>query len=181
MSVRVMCVGRSSRLAAVALVALLSGCSLFTKKDARACPRVEIVSDLSRIVKFGNGPGRDLSDVVYSARFDDVKSGCTYDETGVTIEMTVALLGERGRAGLALPTSDVTYFVAITDRTQNIVAKQVFTSKFNFPDKGLASINDELVQRIPLAKTAPGSDHTLILGFQLTPEEIDFNDRNRGG
>jgi hypothetical protein len=181
MSVHVSCAGRSSRLAAVALVALLSGCSMFSKKDPRGCPRVEIVSDLSRIVKFGNGPGRDLSDVVYSARIDDVKSGCTYDENGVTVEMTVSLLGERGRAGLALPTSDVTYFVAITDRTQNIVAKRLFTSKFTFPDKGLASINDELVQRIPLAPTAPGSDHTLILGFQLSPEEIDFNDKNRGG
>jgi hypothetical protein len=45
----------------------------------------------------------------------------------------------------------------------------------------VASINDELVERIPLAATAPGSDHTLILGFQLTPEEIDFNEKHRGG
>jgi hypothetical protein len=180
MGTGVMCVGRSSRLAAVALVVLLSGCSLFSKKDARACPHVEIVSDLSRVVKFGNGPGRDLSDVVYSARIDDVKSNCTYDGTGVTVEMTVSLLGERGRAGLALPTSDVSYFVAIIDRAQNIIAKRVFTSTFTFPDKGLASINDEFVQRIPLAPTAPGSDHTVILGFQLSREEIDFNDKNRG-
>jgi hypothetical protein len=75
----------------------------------------------------------------------------------------------------------VTYFVAITDRSQNIVAKQAFTSQFNFSDKATAAIDDELVQRIPLAPTAPGSDHTLILGFQLTPEEIDFNAKNRGG
>jgi len=174
-------IGRGSRLAAVALAALLSGCSLFSKKDERACPRVEIVSDLSHIVKFRDGPGRDLNDVVYTARLDDVKSSCKYDKTGVTIEMTVSLLGDRGRAGLALPTADATYFVAITDRNQNIVAKQIFTSKFIFPDKGMAGIDDELVQRIPLAPTTPGSDHTLILGFQLTPEEIDFNAKNRGG
>jgi hypothetical protein len=165
----------------VALVALLSGCSWFSKKDTRACPRIEIVSDLSRVVKFRDGLGRDLSDVLYTARFDDVKTGCSYDKTGVTIEMTVSLVGQRGRAGLTLPTGDVTYFVAITDRTQNIVAKQTFTSRFDFADKATAAIDDELVQRIPLAPTAPGSDHTLILGFQLTPEEIDFNAKNRGG
>jgi hypothetical protein len=174
-------IGQGSRLAAVALVALLAGCSLFEKKDTRACPRVEIVSDLSRLVKFRPGPTRDLNDVLYTARFDDVKTGCTYDKTGVTVEMTVSLRGERGRAGLALPTGDVTYFVAITDRNQNIAAKQNFTSQFTFPDKGTAAIDDELVQRIPLRPTAPGSDHTLILGFQLTPEEIDFNAKNRGG
>jgi hypothetical protein len=181
MSIGVMRIGQASRLAAVALVALLSGCSLFSKKDARACPRMEIVSDLSRLVKFRDGPGRDLNDVVYMARFDDVKTGCSYDKAGVTVEMTVSLIGERGRAGLALPKAEVTYFVAITDRSQNIVAKQAFTSQFDFSDKATAAIDDELVQRIPLAETAPGSDHTLILGFQLTPEEIDFNAKNRGG
>jgi hypothetical protein len=170
-----------SRLAAAALVALLSGCSLFSKKDERACPRVEIVSDLSRLVKFKDGPGRDLGDVAYSARFDDVKTGCKYDKTGVTIEMTVSLLAERGRAGAGLPKSDGTYFVALNHRAQNNIAKQLFTSSFEFPEKGLAAINDELEQRIPLAPTAPGSDHTLILGFQLTPEAIDFNAKGRRG
>jgi hypothetical protein len=181
MSIGVRRIGRCSRLATVGLVVLLAGCSLLEKKDTRACPRVEIVSDLSRLVKFRPGPTRDLNDVLYNARFDDVKTGCTYDKTGVSVEMTVSLRGERGRAGLTLPIADVTYFVAITDRNQNIVAKQTFTSQFTFPDKGMAAINDDLTQRIPLAPTTPATDHTLILGFQLTPEEIDFNAKNRGG
>lgn len=180
-SIGVRKIGRVSRLAMVALVALLSGCSLFEKKDTRACPRVEIVSDLSRLVKFREGPGRDLNDVLYNARFDDVKTGCSYDKTGVTVEMTVSLIGQRGRAGLTLPAGDVTYFVAITDRNQNIVAKRTFTSRFDFSGKPTAAIDDELVQRIPLAPTTPATDHNLILGFQLTPEEIDFNAKNRGG
>lgn len=169
------------RLAAAALFVLLSGCSLLAKKDERTCPRVEVVGDLSRLVKFRDGPGRDLSDVLYSARIDDVKSSCKYDKTGVTIDMIVSLVGERGRAGAGAAKSDVSYFVAITDRTQNIVAKRVFTSPFEFSDAGSATISDELDQRIPLAPTAPGSDHTLIVGFQLTPEEIDFNAKRHGG
>ena len=170
------------RLAAVALVALLSGCSSWlAKKDERACPRIEVVSDLSRIAKFRDGPGRDLGDLLYTARFDDVKSGCAYDKTGVTVEMTVSLLGERGRAGAKQPKLDVTYFVAIMDAKRNILNKERFTSPFDFSENKVASINDELVERIPLAATAPGSDHTLILGFQLTPEEIDFNEKHRGG
>jgi hypothetical protein len=170
------------RLAAVALAALLSGCSSWlAKKDERACPRIEIVSDLSRIAKFRDGPGRDLSDLLYTARFDDVKSGCAYDKTGVTVDMTVSLLAERGRAGEKQPKVDVTYFVAIMDAKRNILNEERFTSPFDFSDNKVATINDELVERIPLAATAPGSDHTLILGFQLTPEEIDFNEKHRGG
>jgi|SRR4051794_13981707 hypothetical protein len=181
MPVEVKRIRQGARLTALALVALLSGCSLFEKKDERACPRIEIVRDLSRLVKFRNGAGRDLNDVLYTARFDDVKTKCGYDKTGVSIDMTVSLVGERGRAGLTLPNVDVIYFVAITDRNQNIVAKRTFTSQFTFPEKGMAGIDDELTQRIPLEPTTPATDHTLILGFQLTPEEIDFNAKNRGG
>lgn len=170
------------RLAAVALVALLPGCSSwFAKKDERTCPRIEIVSDLSRVAKFRDGPGRDLSDLLYTARFDDVKTSCAYDKTGVTIDMTVSLVGERGRAGENQPKIDVTYFVAVMDAKRAILNEQRFTSPFEFADKKTASINDQLVERIPLPPTAPGSDHTLILGFQLTPEEIDFNEKHRGG
>ena len=43
----------------------------------------------------------------------------------------------------------------------------------------MASINDEFQLRIALSPTTSASDHTIIVGFQLTPEEIDFNERNR--
>ncbi len=175
----VMSVAHASRVAAVASLALLAGCSLFSKKDARACPRFEIVGDLSRLAKFQEGPGRDLSNVLYMARFDDVKVSCKYDDTGVTVDMTVSLVGERGRAGDKLPNAEVTYLVAIMDGKREIVKEERFTSLFDFSNNKLAAINDELVERIPLPPTAPGSDHTLIIGFQLTPEEIDFNEKNR--
>jgi hypothetical protein len=170
---------RGSRLLAAALLTLLPACSMFDKKDERACPRIEVVGDLSRLVKFQDGPGRDLSDIVFSARIDDVKSGCKYDKTGVTIDLAVFLLGERGRAGAGVGKRNVTYFVAVTDRTQSIIDRPLFTSPFEFADKKLASINDEFQLRIPLSPTASASNHTIIVGFQLTPEEIDFNERNR--
>jgi hypothetical protein len=170
---------RGFRMLAAALLALLPACSMFDKKDERACPRIEVVGDLSRVVKFQDGPGRDLSDIVYVARIDDAKSGCRYDKTGVTIELTVSLLGERGRAGAGAAKTDATYFVAVTDRAQNIIDKPIFTSQFDFSDKNVAAIYDDFQLRIPLAETASASDHTIIVGFQLTPEEIDFNERNR--
>jgi hypothetical protein len=172
---------RGSCLLAAALLTLLPACSMFEKKDERACPRIEVVGDLSRLVKFQDGPGRDLSDIVYMARVDDVKSGCKYDKTGVTIDLMVSLLGERGRAGAGAGAvkTDATYFGAVTDRAQNIIDKPIFTSQFDFADKNVASINDEFQLRIALSPTTSASDHTIIVGFQLTPEEIDFNERNR--
>ncbi|MBV9521231.1 MAG: hypothetical protein JO010_00465 [Alphaproteobacteria bacterium] len=165
-----------------ALLLPLAACS--GKKEGRACPRIEIVDDLSRLVKFADGPGREPADVLYAARIGDAKSQCTYDKAGVTVDMTVTIRGERGRAGARLPGGDVTYFVAITDGKRNIVAKQDFTSRLAFGDKGQAQLDDELQQRIPLkpigASLNPlpsAADHTIILGFQLTPDQIDFNEK----
>ncbi len=170
--------------AALALAMPLAACS--SKKEARGCPRVEIVDDLSRLIKFADGPGRDPSDVLYAARISDAKSQCEYDKAGVVVDMTVSIQGERGRAGAKLQGGDVTYFVAITDGKRNIVAKRNFTSRLAFSDKGQAQLDDELEQRIPLKPIGSpldplpsAEDHTIILGFQLTPEEIDFNEKQR--
>ena len=59
------------------------------------------IEALIRGTGLGDSPVRlrDLSDIVLIARIDDVKSGCKYDKTGVTIDLAVSLLGERGRAG----------------------------------------------------------------------------------
>jgi hypothetical protein len=174
----------AASLTLVAALALLTGCSVFKKKEVRTCPRVEIVEGLNRLIKFGDGPGRDPSDILYAARINDARSECHYDESGVNVDMTVSIVGERGRGGAKLPGGDVTYFVAITDAQRNIVAKQTFTSRLAFSSKGMAQLDDELEQRIPLKKIgAPldpvpsAQDHTIILGFQLTAEEIDYNEK----
>src|SRR5207302_9527720 len=51
--------------ATAALMIVLASCS--SSKDQRACPKVEIVRDLSQVVQFQNGPGRDPNDVAYVA------------------------------------------------------------------------------------------------------------------
>jgi hypothetical protein len=164
--------------AALALVPLVA-CS--GKKEARACPKIEVVGDLSRLVQFAEGPGRDLSDVAYAARIRDVKSGCLYDKKGVTVEMTVSIVGDRAKAGARLKSAEVTYFVAITDASHAIIQKRNFTSSLVFAEGKPATVDDELREVIPLPALASAEDHTIIVGFQLTPEQIDFNQKRSAG
>jgi len=69
----------AASLTLVAALALLTGCSVFKKKEVRTCPRVEIVEGLNRLIKFGDGPGRDPSDILYAARINDARSECDHD------------------------------------------------------------------------------------------------------
>src|SRR5215471_6726685 len=108
---------------ALAAALVLAGCS--AKKDDRACPKVEVVGDLSRLIKFADGPGRDPADVAYVARITDVKSGCVYDKRGVTVDMI-----------------------------------------------------DQIIPLSALPGRSPtAANHTIIVGFQLTPEQIDYNQK----
>lgn len=166
-------------LTAAVAVGLLAACS--GTKETRACPKVEVIDDLSRLVQFADGPGRDLTDVAYVARIQDVKSACEYDKSGVHVDMTVSILGDRARAGTKLRGSDVSYFVAITDPSHAIIAKKIFTSRLDFSDDKPATINDELDQYIPLPPLAAAADHSIIVGFQLTPEQIDLNHKRQQG
>jgi hypothetical protein len=167
-------------LAAIAVLGLLAGCGLLPDKRDKTCPKVEVVDALSKLVQFADGPGRDLSDVLYAARIEDVKSACAFDKSGVKVEMTVSIVGDRAQAGLKLKGSDITYFVAITDASQAIIAEKRFTVRLDFSDNKPARVDDVLEQSIPLTVTRSAKDHTIVVGFQLTPEQVDYNQKPPG-
>jgi hypothetical protein len=158
--------------------AALAGCST-AKDDAKDCPRLAILDDVGRLTKFREGPGRDLTDVAYTARLTNADGFCTTDKSGVKVEMKVSVVVERGPAASGSPV-DLQYFVAITNADRQIVAKEVFPTRIPFEaNQRVAGSVEEIEERIPLPRGADPSDYSIVAGFQLTPEEIEYN--RRGG
>ena len=155
---------------------VLTSCGMFGGKTAPpVCPRAGILKDAAAVTKFRPGPGRDLTDVVYQARLVNLKATCKYGKKGVTVEMTVALIAERGPA---IRTSKATleYFVAITGPDGDILAKELFATPVTFPNNVTrARVADELQQIIPLARGASAANHRIIVGFQLQRDELEYN------
>ena len=166
---------RAAGLGAV-LLAGLAGCGLFSSPGEQFdCPTTAAVSDATTLSKFRDGPGRDLTDVRYQVRLVDVLSRCRYDRTGVTVEMITAFALELGPANpdrnAAFP-----FFVAITDASNEIIAKRIFTSSLAFPSNvGYVEHREELRQRIPLPKGGGAADYQVIIGLQLTQDELEYN------
>jgi hypothetical protein len=161
----------------------LSACSSGETATAAICPRAGIVPDANVLVLFRDGPGRDLTDVVAQAQIVDVAVTCEYSAArrppGVTLDLQVAIAAERGPADrsrrAALP-----YFVAILDGDQNIVAKEYFTAPFEFPDnRTRVGRVDELEPRIPLRSNFDGPAYRVMIGFQLSPDQLAWNRRQR--
>lgn len=158
----------------------VAGCTLFGEDETRPCPAVVKHQEISEAVQYAEGKGRDLIDLRFSGKIGDVAWKCTYDGN-VSLEMVleIQVLLEKGPAAKG-QIAKFPFFVAITDKRQNILAKEVFTSEVEFPKgRRRAGVIEEVEQIIPLKTDQTGADYEIIVGFQLTREQLEFNRRRR--
>jgi len=162
-------------LAAVAAVVLLSACN----RTPPACPRATILGDGASVTKFRDGSGRDLTDVVARAEIVDASVECDYNRNGVDVAMQIAIAATRGPADRARM-ADFDYFVAVADAQRNILAKEVFRVRVAFPEtQNRVGTIERIEPHIPLKNRAEGVSYQIVVGFQLTPEELEWNRTQR--
>lgn len=166
-----------------ALVMLVAGCSdayrsvtgVFKKKQEFSCPRAAIVKDASRLTTFRPGPGRDITDIKFEARLPRIEIGCKYDDQGVEVQTNVVIIAARGPADTTRQ-AQVRYFVAVLNPRNQVIGKKEFSTQLAFPiniDRG--AVSEELVERIPVGRGVSASGYKIVVGFQLTPAELQYN------
>ena len=142
------------------------------------CPQLLTVSDASRQVKFV-GTGRDLTDVEFEAAIANPVLACRYDDDAVESLLTFNLSAARGPADVDR-LARITYFVAISRRDPKAWTHERFSVVFEFEgNKTRLTAVEEVEPRIPLAAGETGADYEIVLGLQLTPEELHYNRENR--
>jgi hypothetical protein len=170
--------------AAFVAVAALSGCSMmpsFGKKTAAApaapCPNAVILRPLANTVEFGPGPKRAPDNAMFYGLLSDVSIKC--ETTGDTLRMKldVIVIGERGL--VARGGADFNYFVAVVGPNQAILSKRPFAVHIDMGSAKRAGVTDHIEEAIPLAGHKPG-DLNIDLGFQQTPDVVDFFKHFRG-
>lgn len=148
------------------------------------CPAVSILADAELLTKFAGG-GRDLTNVAYEAEMLGVDTRCTYGRefarrygySEVEVDMEVNL------GSTAVPrTYAIPYFIAVINpSTQQVVAREVYSIEAEFtPNRHTVRLHDEIDQiRIPVIENADALAYEIVVGFELTPEEVDFNRSRR--
>ena len=159
----------------VALAAILSGCGVFGKKKQLPCPRVVPLKDAQRLIKFAPGGGTDLSAMLYEMRVARIAPKCTYRRDEVEVDLALTVHARRGPADTARQAPGQ-YFVAIMDPRNRIVAKRIFDVNVSFPvNVNSGSFTDSRVQRIPIAKGRSAAGYAIVVGLQLTAEDLRAN------
>ena len=164
---------RISLAAAIALPLILAAC--FGKESA-PCPHITIMDDLKSVAKFGNTLGRTPQDVQYGARMIRVAASCTADRkrNGVLASSKLGIVALRNDPKLL--NAQVVYFVAVVDRRQNILVKRDFNLDIKFPPtQTRVEMTEFLDTFIPLAQGTKGDDYGILFGFEVTPEELQYN------
>lgn len=160
------------------VVGAVASCSAGKPKEGLPCPQVSMLADTSRITKFREGPGRDITDIEYEAEIGAYKGECVYkDDDSVELTLTVAIDAMRGPAA-AGNTIETSYFIAIPAFYPSPAAKSVLPIRVEFPEN-ISKVrfrDEDVVMRIPL-KGKAGTEFEVFLGFQLTPDQLEYNRR----
>jgi hypothetical protein len=145
-------------------------------RNAGPCPYVKVLYDAGRFVDFKDG--RESSgQVIYSGEIQGLSAGCQY-QNDEPIRVRLQLLFSFGKGPQA--TSDAQsfrYWVAVTDRNRDVIAKEYFDLPVRFGGAERVSVRDELEGiTIPRAGlTTSGSNFEVLVGFDVTPQMAAFN------
>ena len=172
-----------NKLPAVALfaaAAAVSACSSNTKKAREAnpapCPNIVVLTEASRLIEFDGE--ETLENVAYSGEVVDVTSTCRYYgdkpiEAGVTLDLA---FGRGPKGGADKKTFN--YFVAVTRKDSEVIAKEVFPVEVNFDDSRPIEVKRVDVDRIFITRAGEntsGTNFEIIVGLAVTPQQAIFN------
>jgi hypothetical protein len=167
----------------------VSGCETFDKvKDVfaepviLACPKIRILADASRIIKYAQDGGRDLTDVVFEGAIQDIDLACLTkidkkNRVGVMeVEVSLDILASRGPADRTKK-AIYPYFIIVTDSNKEIVYREELNVGINFSgnQSKLSFASAPVTIELPLRPELTGKNYLIYGGFVLTREQLEHN------
>ena len=146
-------------------------------RNAGPCPFVKTLYDAGRYVEFKDG--REASaNVAFSGEIQGISAGCEYkDDQPIRVAMDI--LSELGRGPQADGASKTyRYWVAVTDRNREVIAKQTFDLPVRFQAGQDRVYLTESIAEITIPRatiTTSGSNFEVLVGFEVTPQMAAFN------
>jgi len=147
-------------------------------RNAGPCPYVKALYDAARYVEFKDN--REASaNVGYTGEIQGISAGCQY-KNDEPIKLSLEVLFEFGKGPQAGAggSKNYHYWVAVTDRNRDVLAKQDFDVKVDFPAGQDRVYKREQVANIVIPRAdagTSGANFEVLVGFDVTPQMADFN------
>lgn len=147
------------------------------ERNVGPCPRAFALYDASRIVEF-RGDREAFANVGFTGEVESVRSLCRYvGERPISGDVEVTFNLGRGPAAGEAAEATYQYFVAVTRKNFAVIDKQTFPLTVRFPEGAdRVSVTEVAEYVVPRAtETTSGENFEIIVGFEVTPEQRQFN------
>ncbi len=142
------------------------------------CPLMGVLYDTARVVQFNQPGSQRYANITFTGEMQGVRGLCRYvDADPIRMNMEIEMAFGRGPAA----TSDrqtYRYWVAVTRRGRAPIEKVYFDLDVRFP-RGEQVVNvRERIEEIVIPRANPdisGENFEILVGFELTPEQLQFN------
>jgi len=168
----------SAYVLSILLLAVLTSCSN-KPLGIEVCPDVAFLDGLDQMTFFKDETSADISNVLFSSKMKQLVFDCSFSAEGADVEV---IFTTESRLALAKKETlvEVAYFIAAVNPDGKILTKRVFNIDIPFSPKKLTVIQEETVS--PFFPRRSGNDFTgykVLIGFQLTKNQVNFNLRNK--
>ena len=140
-----------------------------------ACPRVAILEAPSELTRFTEGVSRDISDILFQSKLEINKVTCEVEEKVVYVMADARLSVARGPANID-GKAPFTFFVAVLNGKREIILRQGFPVIVEFKaGESRIDFEDSVTLEIIKEPEVDAATYTVYAGFEMTPEELQFN------
>ncbi len=169
-----------------AAIASTEGETIILATGDTSCPPVNIVPELGEIHQFSSDSVQINDTLISNAKISRIATDCTVNKNNVALEINMTFTGAIGPDAKLTPTDEPTvsypYFVALTTADGNIIAKEVFSANMSYKGEQVEALTtDSMRQIIPLTSGGKASADEILIGFQLTDDELAYNQANISG
>ncbi len=147
------------------------------------CPEVQIVDDLSSLSDFEDPNKPSKKRLISRVDLKSAESTCKIASKSVTVDLKLIFngaLGEKGRTKDSdKPFFSYPFFVAVTAPNGKIMAKEIFAASLTYaPEEQTHTYFEKLRQIIPIQNKSKAHMHKVLIGFQVTPDQLAYNRKN---
>jgi hypothetical protein len=172
---------KSGRIKNLLVLALLAGGVAACAENPFAfvqinCPAVAIVSNTGTLTRF-EGEARDSDDVSFNATISNVSTNCLQLDEDDTLTLTTSFSVYVSK-GPAYGGGDVTlpYFVVLMRDNSLITGKRIYAADIHFGSgDSTAGVRETIVQTFDNIESGRRYDYELLIGFQLSSDEVSYN------
>jgi len=152
-----------------------------------SCPDYLVVADAAKLVRFRDGPGRDLIDVDFETEIIGVQLACTSNIDKRTrvgtldVEVFATFRAERGPANRSRK-GRFDYFISVVGRDNKILYREAFVINIGFPGNKTRLVvrSEPVTLEIPITPKRASRSFRIFTGLKLSRNELEFNRRRRG-